>query len=102
MNKWKIYYDDGKILSSEDSPISEAPTDGVLCVLVVYEDGASDVLSGADYYIFEEDGQVHTTSDLGPFLRQIPNLKHGRWAPARKFERAVAQAVEDRKKLLSG
>ncbi|OGS01551.1 MAG: hypothetical protein A2V88_02690 [Elusimicrobia bacterium RBG_16_66_12] len=91
--RWKIYYDDRTTFSSEDGRWSDAPTDGVLFV-VVWDERGKTPYSGADYYYMEGD-QLCSTHDLGPLLRKLGIVKFGRWTSIRRMEEAAARVRED-------
>jgi hypothetical protein len=90
---WRIYYDDGKIFTSNDGEWAEAPLDGVLFVLQKIGDRVV-TQSGADYY-YLIDGDVAGTGDLGPLLRQLKFIKFGRWTSIKKYEAVSKQVAHD-------
>lgn len=91
---WRIYYDDGRIFDSTDGPFEQAPSDGVLFIIQKIGDKVY-THSGGDHY-FMVDGDIVSTADIGPLLRQW-GVKFGRWTSHRKFEEASARAMCDAK-----
>lgn len=95
MKQWMIFYDDGRIFDSEDGPWHDAPSDGVLYVLV--KSNNSDVIqtiSGADHYVMLDDETVVATNDLGPLLRAW-GVKFGRWTTHKKQEVIGKRVAEE-------
>lgn len=94
-SKWAIYYDDGRVFSSEDGAWDDAPTDGVLFVLQKVDDRIV-TQSGADYYYLIDD-TVAATGDLGPYLRSLGTVKFGRWTSHKRYEEVARRVAEDAK-----
>lgn len=93
--KWRIYYDDGRIITSNDCAWIDAPCDGVLFVLSRADN--SDIVitqSGGDFYYCEDDCVV-STSDIGPLLRKLGLIKFGRWTSIKKYEAVSRRVAED-------
>lgn len=96
MPDWRVYYDDGSTYDSDDGPWSDAPADGIICV--VRRDGErTEFVSGGDYYVrFAEDGSIIATEDIGPLLRRLaPWLKFGRFTSHRNQARIMDRAKDD-------
>lgn len=100
MLSWCIYFDDETTFSSLDGSWEEAPTDGVIFV-VLRSGERTEFLSGADYYVrFEDDGSVAATGDIGPLLRRRPPLsadaiKFGRYTSNQRMERISRRVREE-------
>lgn len=92
---WRIYYDDGRIVTNDDCIWNEAPTDGVLFVLQKIGDRIV-TQSGADYYVMIDD-TVAATGDLGPLLRKLGFIKFGRWTSIKQYEAIGRRVAEDAK-----
>ena len=95
MDRWALYYDDGRIISNEDCAWDDAPLDGVLFVLSKKGDKVT-VQSGGDFY-YPEDDVVVATADLNPLLRKLRFIKFGRWTSIKKYEAVSKRAAEDAK-----
>ena len=80
MPTFRIYYDDSTTFDSDDGQFQDAPSDGVICVVVRRGD-ITEFLSGSDYYVrFAEDGSIIGTGDIMPLLRKFcPWVKFGRY-----------------------
>jgi len=92
-DQWRIYYDDGKVFTSEDGSWEDAPADGVLFVLQKTGDVVH-TLSGCDHYVLVDD-TVAATQDLGPLLRKLGWCKFGRWTSIKKYEEISRRVGED-------
>jgi hypothetical protein len=93
---WRIYYDDGRIFTSDDGPFDSAPPDGVLFILQKHGDRI-ETISGADYYALIDDTIV-ATGDLGPILRRLaPWCKFGRWTSIKRYEEIGRRVAIDAK-----
>jgi len=93
---WRIYYDDGRIFTSDDGPFDAAPTDGVLFILQKRGDRI-ETISGADYYAMI-DGEIVSTGDLGPLLRKMATwCKFGRWTSIKRYEEIGRRVAADAK-----
>jgi hypothetical protein len=95
--RWRIFYDDGSTYGSDDGPWADAPSDGVLYVLIQKADAdVVETISGSDHYVLLDDETVATTGDLGPLLR-LWGVKFGRWTTHRKMheigERVAREAA---------
>lgn len=79
--KWKIFYDDGSSLSSDNVSPEDAPKDGVQ---VIVEQKANNTImchQGQEYYYWTGENWVSGgLASLERWLRkELPNLKYGRW-----------------------
>jgi len=101
--EFRIYYDDGSVYDAEDGPFSNAPTDGVICI-VRKEGDRAEFLSGADYYVhFADDGSIIGTGDIGPLLRKFcPQVKFGRYTSHANQARIMNRARDEWKGLTNG
>jgi hypothetical protein len=95
MERWALYYDDGRIVTDADCAWDDAPLDGVLFVLSKRGDRVTPQ-SGADFY-YPEDDLVVATSDLNPLLRKLKFIKFGRWTSISKYEAIGKRVAEDAK-----
>lgn len=95
IERWAIYYDDGRIITSDDCAWNDAPCDGVLFILTKRGDRI-ETQSGGDFYYVEDDCVV-STSDIGPLLRKLGIIKFGRWTSIKKYEAVGRRVVEDAK-----
>jgi hypothetical protein len=93
IDRWKLYYDDGRTFSSEDGTWNDAPPDGIL-IVNYWEGGVKHTLAGHDYYYLKDEAMAET-DDLGPFLRLLRVVKFGRWTSHAKMEAACRAARED-------
>lgn len=91
--EFRIYYDNGQIYTSEDGYFEEAPLDGVLFILEKVNDRII-THSGADYYV-QVDDSIVATGDLGPILRKLGWIKHGRWTSVKRYEDVGRQVARD-------
>ena len=93
--EWRIYYDDGRIVTSDDCAWNDAPLDGVLFVLQKSGDKIT-TQSGADFYFVEEDTIV-ASGDIGPLLRKLKFIKFGRWTSIKRYEAVGNRVAQDAK-----
>jgi hypothetical protein len=96
--RWAIYYDDGRVFTSDDGSWADAPADGVLFVLEQHGDRVN-TLSGNDYYYLIDD-TVAATGDAGPLLRKL-GFKFGRWTSHKVYEAVSKRVAADAAKMAS-
>ena len=96
---WKIYYADGATFSDLDGSWNDAPSDGVVCVVVTDKDYGRYVLNGLNYYYAQPNGDAEDkahTNDIGPQLRaQCPWLKFGVGIAREKWQEILVRATKD-------
>lgn len=97
---WRIYYDDGRVVTSDDGPFEAAPVDGVLFILQKRGDVVH-TLSGADYYAMI-DGEIIAVEDISTLLRKVGWIKCGRWTSFKRFEDVGRRVAQDAKALNDG
>lgn len=100
--RWRVYYDDGRSLESDESGWAGLPDEGLLFVLELFrKSGLSgpNLYSGRDYYLLRDhtlmafDGEsLHQHLRLGI----IPGaIKFGRWATDGTWKRVKEQVQLD-------
>ena len=92
---WKVYYDNGKEISSQDSSWEEIPFDGILALVEFYSDGRREVHHSRDYYILD-DGKAYGTNNIHPYLQKMRTVKMGRWSKDGLFQDILAKARGDK------
>ena len=88
---WRVFYDDGQELSSQDRDWKSIPMDGVLAVVEYYDDGTKQVHHNKDYYVLD-DGKAFATNDIRPYLAKLGTVKMGRWSKDSLFNKILAKA----------
>ena len=92
MGFWFFHYNSPKN-NFVDGYFEEAPLDGVLFILEKVNDRII-THSGADYYV-QVDDSIVATGDLGPILRKLGWIKHGRWTSVKRYEDVGRQVARD-------
>ncbi|MHA2163347.1 MAG: hypothetical protein ACXAEN_26465 [Candidatus Thorarchaeota archaeon] len=79
--KWKIFYDDGSIVSSEETDPDVVPVDGVLAIVERRANNTVMIHQANDYYYWTGENWLSgNIASLERWLRkELPNLKYGRW-----------------------
>ena len=96
------WYDGGQIFKVV-TPLdfAELPDDGVLEIVVYFDDGRRNFLGAMDYYFYapHADGpiygsDIHTTAD--EIRRRYPGavVKRGKWVPEATMARVTAEALD--------
>lgn len=96
---WKIYYTDGSIFTDLDGTPYDAPEREVQFVVSEQDDGRFLILSGSDYYIFEEAFGWWYTNEDGKdshLLRDVPPcVKHGAMMNKKDFDTMTRRVHEE-------
>ena len=91
MYKWKIWYDDNTMFSSEDGNAIDAPVDGIQAILQWLPFENYVVVPSSDYYWWLGDRWAGgDSSGLERYLRKRdpnPVIIYGRWAASKLFQR---------------
>lgn len=92
--RWRVWYDDGSSVSSEDVAPEDAPLDGVVAIGEEDDEGKKQIYWGQDYYQWTGDGwRCGRLADLERWLRgDYPTLKYGRWTP-HTFWQSIREAI---------
>lgn len=89
MFDWQLYYTDGSTFSNLDGTPYDAPDREVQFVVSKQDDQRFMILSGADYYIYEDSfGWWYTNEDgkVSHQLRDVPEcIKHGAMMGFKEF-----------------
>jgi hypothetical protein len=104
--RFKIYYDDGRIISSEDMPIEELPRYGVVLILQERRNPVAkpQLVQGNDFFYLNTDEEmspnwrvIDWTGVLDRLLHQLPisHLLQGRQVSNEKFLATIATAQQD-------
>lgn len=88
---WRVFYDDGSEFSSGDLEWKDLPSDGILAVVELYNDGTKEVHHSRDYYILD-DGKAYGTNNIHPYLHKIGTVKYGRWSNDSLFKKILEKA----------
>lgn len=91
---WKLYYDNGSVLSSLETKWEDAPPDGIQVLVEFYDDGSKKLHIERDYYILD-DGKAYGTNNINPWLRKYGIVKFGRWSSDDKFQELIKKAKVD-------
>lgn len=91
---WKLYYDNGSVLSSLEAKWEDAPPDGIQILVEFYDDGSKKLHIERDYYILD-DGKAYGTNNINPWLRKNGIVKFGRWTADDKFQELIKKAKAD-------
>jgi hypothetical protein len=101
MIDWRVYYSDGSTFDSSQGTPDDAPAFGVQEILQLADDGRiRDVVTGADFYLYCEDGKW-TGSDLVGLIERLANripfsgTLIGRWEPVDVYQAILRTAEED-------
>jgi hypothetical protein len=100
-NTWKLYYDDKKLLTSENCAWTQAPSDGVLAATYscVYSGLKLKAALRRYTYYFWRQHELINTDDLDEVLKHFPQCKYGQPSFAGKSYRhqaeAISQAMKD-------
>ena len=96
---WKIYYTDGTTYSDEDGDWENAPSHGVVCVVVKDPDYGRFVLNGLNYYYRPNNAgplDVAHCNDIVPQLvEQAPWLKFGTGVSKAHWKEILIKATKD-------
>lgn len=89
---WRIYYRDGRTISSKDCPWEQAPSKEIVAVVHALNDEPPDCELGTPYYWHYGDW-VARVWDPTLYLRQTGLVKFGRWASYAQFNAAWREAL---------
>ena len=96
MTLWEIYYDDERVISSEDMSWEEAPAYGILIIMHYQPDGIAQVHMGSDYYLMRDNTVISfNPQDLYQHLLlgiKKDAVKFGRWCPDDIWHRVHCKA----------
>ena len=92
--RWKIWYDDGSTYASEDGPVADAPSDGVIVIVEKKRDRTVSIHADTDYYFWNGENWVSGHIEgLEKWLRAVfPDLKYGRWTKDGIYKAALEEA----------
>ena len=88
---WRIFYDNGTECSSDNSTWKDAPADGILALVELYDDGSKEVHHSRDYYILDDD-KAYGTNNIQPYLHKLGTVKFGRWSKNSFFKQTLNKA----------
>ena len=89
---WRIYYRDGRTVSSKDLPWAQAPSIDIVAVVHALNDEPADCELGTPYYWHHQDW-IARVWDVSLYLRQTGKVKFGRWASYALFNEAWREAL---------
>lgn len=95
VDKWILWYDDGSRIDSTQMSWEAAKQEGVVHLLVLFDDGTSRGCSGQDLYWMNDfgDGLIYAhDNDRDTLLRRFPWVKFGRWASDHRLQSAIQDA----------
>lgn len=101
--KWRIYYDDGTIFSSDQGTESEAPGVGVVCIVQPEPRAGREVMQKWDWYYWHETYGEWWGSDIYGLLYQLTNdrgnciraVKQGAMVSNDRFQEITRRASND-------
>lgn len=89
---WRIYYRDGRTISSKDVPWAKAPSTDIVAVVHALNDEPADCELGTPYYWHHGDW-IGRIWDPTLYLRQTGKVKFGRWASHDLFHQAWMESL---------
>lgn len=93
LESWVAFYkDSSSYRGSTESEFMELPSFGLQTILLLYDDGTKQALSGNDFTFFI-DGVIGSTNDASAILRRIPGVKFGEWIRSEVYEK-IQQEVQ--------
>lgn len=99
MIHWKIYYADGSTFSNLDGSWEDAPAWGILGIVIKSKETGWSIVSGGDFYVMTEDGEIINIDRLG-FADYIVNVfrkaKVGRMVGREEWLRLSKTANQDK------
>jgi hypothetical protein len=101
MTTWRIYYWDGSTFDSTMGTMQEAPSFGVICIVQPNEYTGRTIVSGYDWYYFNEEIGEWWQSDIHGLLDNllhdfpITAVKQGRNAPDSEYKAIMVRAIQD-------
>lgn len=104
--RWKIYYGDGSIYSSDDGPPEDAPGTGLQVIVQLDKDHGRHIVKGGnegrrdDYYWWDFPSETWWVGDYPGFLDYLmqPGVRKvifGRSIPSDRFAEIYKTAVHD-------
>lgn len=102
MAKWKIYYGDGAVFSDRDGTLIDAPRFNVQIVTQENPVTGRDLLSGWDYYLFQQAMGWFGIKDIIDLIDHFENIHlidavlKGRTLNTSDFDAILAQAINDK------
>ncbi len=102
---WSIYYDDGSTFGDTDGDPVEAPTEGFIAAIGYCANGERYIMSGWDFYCFDEDSGVWWGMDrygLHDRLRRnkVYAYKEGRTVTNDQYQAVIRRITETYPKRL--
>lgn len=94
---WRIWYTDGRVFSSDSVNWGDLPADGVLVVIVYYDEGDRKHFDHCEWYFHEPGTELFgTTDNLEEAYLRYPDasFKRGRWTDLETFQ-TVRRAAWD-------
>lgn len=89
---WRIYYRDGRTVSSRDVPWAQAPSRDIVAVVHAINDEHADCELGTPYY-WNYGDWICRVWDPTLYLRQTGLVKFGRWASHAQFNATWREAL---------
>ena len=89
---WRIYYRDGRMVSSKDCAWEQAPSTDIVAVAHALNDEPADCELGTPYYWHNGDW-IGRVWDATLYLRATGRVKFGRWADHNSFNDAWREAL---------
>lgn len=90
---WRVWYDGGRVFSSEDTAWGDLPADGVQHVAVYLGPGRRD-MAGCDYYFKAGEVIGANNDNPGDIAKRYPgaSIKRGRYTTDEELERIQVEA----------
>jgi hypothetical protein len=96
--RWRVWYVGGDTYDgSTFDAWQQLPGDGVLTIMLWFEDGTRRVEQGNDFYFATPDGVFgHNDDQLEVNEKRYPDalFKRGKWATDDEMNRVAAEAIE--------
>lgn len=92
MLQWRIYYNDGRTVTSKQTTWNLAPSKSIVAVVWKFGDGPVQVEVGTPYYLNMDDW-ICRVWDPSVYLRKF-GVKVGRWASNQQFQEAWTICLE--------
>lgn len=96
-----VWYTDGRVYSTLDTPFAEMPEDGVLIRMIYFEERSAagirhrEIQQGHDWYFETPTGVCGANSDPAEEIaRRYPGatMKRGMWGTTEEYARAIREA----------
>lgn len=98
VDRWHVFYADGKVLSSYDTKPENLPIDGVIWILEIMESGAQRNIHGSNYYMWTGDSWAcGNIESLEKWLRRKPKkliVLFGLWISDLEYQ-AIKNSVKE-------